>query len=487
MINNLGRVCAMFLGGTLLGACSSGIDGEDAAGTQRESIIRATANGGRNEVVLLHIITGSGGTAFCSGTYYAPRVVLTAAHCLDNVSGNQVFVYHGDNFAQDIGQLTPGPFGLQPPAPGQPSFWAQADSFEQHPQWDPVLNHPDLAVVYLDRKLPFDPLPIARFRLDNTWLNRQVTISGWGHNATPTPVTGTGGRVQRTGRTVVLGTPTAADFHPEDPNPGMLNAAVRQNQFKTDGRAPNSNACFGDSGGPVIVNKLGQDYIGGVFYFTGLSCEDYNLHTRLDPFLPFLDEGYRKGGQAPLIPRLDCVAPNANGTLTAYFGYKNDNGVRIDVPFGTKNVLALDTPGFRPTRFLPGEHHFAFGVDFTPSQTVTYKLSPTNSPTTTLTATTNSPRCGVPADECGGFCRALARSGCGLQSFEGCMLGCTGLANEIAEFVPTCAAANTAWNECTANTAPGAANWECIPDADFALALACNPELDALNLCLSGG
>jgi hypothetical protein len=300
-------------------------------------------------------------------------------------------------------------------------------------------------------------------------------------------VTGSGGRVQRTGKTVIVGTPTAADYHPEDPNPGMLNAAVRQDQIKTDGHAPNSNACFGDSGSPLIVNQYGQDLIGGVFYFTGLSCEDYNLHTRLDPFLPFLDEGYRKGGQAPLVPKFDCIAPNADGTFTAFFGYKNDNGVHLDVPYGTKNVLALDTPGFRPTRFLPGEHHFAFGVDFTAAQTVTYKLSPTNSPTTTLTATKDSPRCSTTADECGGFCRALLRSGCTNIEFAGCFDGCASLANDIEQSIPACAAANSAWNECTANTAPGAANWECIPDANFALAPACNPELDALNACLSGG
>jgi hypothetical protein len=154
------------------------------------------------------------------------------------------------------------------------------------------------------------------------------------------------------------------------------------------------------------------------------------------------------------VPKFDCIAPNADGTFTAFFGYKNDNGVHLDVPYGTKNVLALDTPGFRPTRFLPGEHHFVFGVDFTAAQTVTYELSPTNSPTTTLSATKNSPRCSTAADECGGFCRALVRSGCTNIEFAGCFDGCASLANDIEQSIPACAAANSAWNECTANTAP---------------------------------
>ena len=151
-----------------------------------------------------------------------------------------------------------------------------------------------MGVVYLDRKLPFDPLPLWR---NQVAANRTVTISGWGSNSAPTPTTGAGSRVQRTGTTVTLGSPTAADFHPEDPNPGVLDPAIRPNLLKTDGRLPNANGCFGDSGGPILFNEFGQTYIGAVGYFTGLSCLDYNLWTRLNPFLPFLDERTRRAGK----------------------------------------------------------------------------------------------------------------------------------------------------------------------------------------------
>jgi len=73
--------------------------------------------------------------------------------------------------------------------------------------------------VYLDRKPPFDPLPLSRTIVA---ANRQVTISGWGDNFSPTPTTGTGLNVQRTGTSRTLGSPTVADFHPEDPNAGLL-------------------------------------------------------------------------------------------------------------------------------------------------------------------------------------------------------------------------------------------------------------------------
>jgi secreted trypsin-like serine protease len=62
-----------------------------------------------------------------------------------------------------------------------------------------------------------------------------------------------------------------------DPNPGMLDAVVRGNVVKTDGRGPYSNGCFGDSGSPLLVTQYGQTYIAGVSSFVGLYCEDYSL------------------------------------------------------------------------------------------------------------------------------------------------------------------------------------------------------------------
>jgi hypothetical protein len=55
-----------------------------------------------------------------------------------------------------------------------------------------------------------------------------------------------------------------------------------------------------------------------------------------------------------------------------------------------KNALALDVNNKRPTRYVPGDHHFNFGIDFTAAQTVTWKLGATNSPLTTVTATKSS-------------------------------------------------------------------------------------------------
>jgi len=485
--------------GILALACSGEGMGPEAVGETSEvgeSIIRATSASGRNEAVLLYtkyVVYNADNTmttriGTCTGSYFAPRVVLTAAHCLDGLpAGAQVLVYYGDNFTADLPQLTEVGDSLIPRAPGQPSAWSKADSYELNPAWDANLVRADMAVVYLDRKLPFDPLPLARFNINASYKGKKATFSGWGADTVTGPVTATGARVQRTGITTIVGTPTAADYHADDPNPGMLQPSIRNTVLKVDGRAPNSNGCFGDSGGPLFVNKHGQDYIAGVSYWTGLYCADYNLYTRIDPFLPFLDQAYKKGGQETVTPRLECVAPNSDGTYTAFFGYNNKNGVNVTVPYGAKNKLALDAAGLRPSAFAPGDHPFAFGVKFGSKQTVSYALSPENSPTTTLKANKNSRACGaaqVDQVECASACVAQMTSGCpAAYTFAECTESCQGTLTFFKEAAPECLSVWRAADACIASTPSGQANWYCDPLSAPSPAT-CDAQFNNVNTCL---
>jgi hypothetical protein len=463
---------------------------ESDAETKTDTIIRPTANGGRNEVVLLYGIRGNGSWIICSGSYYAPRVVLTAAHCIPS-DLYQMFVYYGDNFEQDKSQLTSDGFiGLVPPPIGGPSNWSQADSWQINPARIPEQNSADMAVVFMDRKPPFDPMPIYRNKVN---AQVPVTLDGWGSNSTPTPVTGAGYGIQRTGRSVTLGTPTMADYHADDPNPAMLDPAIRATYVKIDGHAPNSNGCFGDSGGPIIVNNFGQNYVAGVASWTGLSCEDYSLYTRLDPFLPFLDLSYKRGGQDVLKPTFACVTPNPQGSLTAIFGYQNDNGVGISVPYGSKNASARDTSNVRPTRFEVGVHPYAWGVDFTTGQTASWTFAPDNNPSVTLNATASSPRCtAAQAVETGCVlqCRAQLRSACPrVEEFDNCVGACSEISHIVDDYFDFCTDERVAYQSCVAATAPAAANWSCTaPPFDFLgkgpVATGCATQQSAYASCL---
>jgi hypothetical protein len=399
----------------------------------------------------------------------------------------QVFVYFGDEAPADFSELRHLSRGFAtPPAD---SHWAQADSWESHPDFDANLNHPDLGAVYLDRKLPFSPLPIARFRLNNSYLGDKMTVMGWGSGATDGPVTGVDYAVERTGKQKFMGTPTAADYHPDDPNQGLLDPNVRKDLFKLDGTAPNSNMCFGDSGGAMLVSKHGKTYLGGVFFWTGFFCEDYSMFTRMDPFLNFFDDAEKKVGREKVVPELECVNANDDGTYTAYFGYDNQNGISVDVPYGHKNSLSLDTAGARPSHFVPGTQDFVFGVDFKKYQSVTWSLDPHGSPRSTLKVNKNSTACG-PADavniECSDLCAAQLDSGCGdLPSHTQCMNSCLDTDFIFTYYYPTCMDTLHAWNACMASQPSGTENWFCYEDGVTPPeAYACDPQLADLYSCL---
>lgn len=456
---------------------------EDVAQSE-SAVIRGTAITNRPYVVMIHARRFDNSVQPCTATYFAPRVLVTDAVCLGPNTA-EVFAYYGNNYNADKAVLP------NIPAPGQTSVWAKADSWQLHPSYNPTLHDASLAVVYLDRKLPFDPLPLARFNIDASYVGQLVDFVGWGASkalsADIQQFEGLG--VKRKASVPIAGTPTAADYHADDPNPGMLNATVRSHYIKLNGQAPYGNACMGDGGAPFIINKFGQDYIGGTSLWTGLWCEDYQILTRFDPYLPFLDDAYMKGGQATVIPRLECVSKEPNNSLRAHFGYNNKNGVNVSVPYGTANSFPLDTKNVRPSLFLNGDHGWTTSIDIPTGKQLDWKLSPTNSPTTELRVDANSPRCA--ADDrhvkCERYCRPqLAVPACPASSPRSTEEQCVDSCYDTYSFVTGCETQYDTAIACVAGLSTAPSNWQCFPDFPDPIPAdtVCVSQFAALNTCL---
>lgn len=475
-------------------------------------IVRGTTENGRNYVMNVRFQynsfnTQTGQPLFgnCSSVLYAPRTLLTAAHCINPIrnagtpqqftdSVSRALVYIGNNYAADLQALTTAgngdPWAAVPAAPAASRFM-KADSWETAPGWDPAGTlFPDLALVYLDRepRIPpstkVDPLPIGRTRLGASAVGLPFTVVGYGANVAFSAdiQQNAGSGVKRTGTAPFVGAPVTNPLPPH-PHPGLGNPTVVNGLFQLNGNAPNANGCAGDSGGPAIRNFDGQERVWGVSSWTGDFCESFQYETRLDGFLPFLDTGYAKGGQSPTIPRLECVATRPGGGLRAYFGYNNQNGVVVNVPYGTNNQLALDTANARPNTFRPANHQYVFGVNFTAGQTVTYRLAPPNSPTTTLNVTQASQRCNATAlaTTCAQSCDAQIAACPGFFNLEDCTASCRSFETDVG----FCVQEWSNYQACLGTTP--ASGFICDPDfGPFPNDGVCQAQLNALNACFGG-
>jgi hypothetical protein len=411
---------------------------------------------------------GYGGETFCSGAYIADRVVLTAAHCVrsDAIFG-QTFVYYGKDYLADRATLP------VIPAPGEKSKFARAESVIVHPAYDPGVNYPDLAILLLDRELPFAPLAIDRHAISSR--ERYGEFVGWGAskslNAETTDVEGA--FIKRSATLRLLGSPTEADFHADDPNPGILDPLIRPDLLKTDGRAPRSNTCAGDSGGPLLLEHHGRDQVAAVSFWTGLFCEDYGMFTRVAPFVDFIDDETARAGKADIVPRLECVEEGAGGALTAHFSYRNDNGVTVEVPYGFRNSFPRDSERARPENFAPGDNPFAFGVAIPAGKTLTWKLKAGT--TTVVTASAADVRCdpGSSTLACAKSCDNQLPAGCvGASSRSQCITDC-----ESNVYFFNYIGCGTEWNSyiaCTGEVPSDGESFECSNcDAEFSDAIGC--------------
>ena len=196
-----------------------------------------------------------------------------------------------------------------------------------------------------------------------------------------------------------------------------------------------------------------------------------------------------RAGKAPIIPRLECIEPQAGGAFTARFGYRNDNALTVSVPYGRKNLFAADTAQARPRDFKPGDYAFDFTVASSNGAALSWKLTPPGGPSTTVTANASSPVCD-PADPtfvCAKSCDAQFAAECAdpHASRPQCINDCVSLMAYYNTYT-ACGAELNAYIACATALPPPAENWDCslpgVPPGP--MPPHCDAELNAFFNCL---
>lgn len=260
----------------LLAACSAAPEVE-TVGVAEESIVRGEVDDGHAQVMALMIPNLDGSETLCTGTLYAKRTIVTAAHCLTNAA--IVFAYHGNDFFGDFEQLFFEPSGW--------TNWALGTEWKLHPKWDPATLNADIATIYLDRDPPFKPMPIALHNISNRYEGDMVEIVGYGGIGSDDNASTIDSYTKRSGFSTFQGSPMKTPL-PPNPHPGLGIKKVRDQLMELSGADPLANPCFGDSGGPALMEFFGKQHIVGVGSWTGDFCEEFSYYVRVHDFLPFL-------------------------------------------------------------------------------------------------------------------------------------------------------------------------------------------------------
>jgi secreted trypsin-like serine protease len=234
----------------------------------------------------------------CTGTVIAPRVVLTAAHCVEDL---------------DVGGFTPATdyavaTGRATPRRDATGSILQVSETHVFPGFDPGNTHGDAALLVLSSPTPAPPIPLAG-AADNALYGggTQVLLAGWGLTK---PTAKSAPETLRTTSTVVLNG-AACKRQTKSFNPPYSSALE---MCTTDPPDHKNGGCFGDSGGPAIAHRAdGTPVEIGITSTGGPNCDTRlpNIFTRVDTVSSWAAEwvaAVEAGGPPPsLKPRLPSL------------------------------------------------------------------------------------------------------------------------------------------------------------------------------------
>jgi secreted trypsin-like serine protease len=201
---------------------------------------------------------------FCTGTLVAPNMVMTAAHCLDTA----------DAFAEDAVAMDKANVVVyvgDDPVAELPAHAYTVSRLAIHAEYDRWTIRNDIAMLRLRRDVseanPVAPLPEA-FAITEADEGRTVNFAGFGMREDG----GSGTKTQVDGQIAGLGCAV----------PGCWGGGDEATQVSYS--IAEGGPCFGDSGGPMFLEREGDTFLAGVISYGDEFCSVYGASTRVASF-----------------------------------------------------------------------------------------------------------------------------------------------------------------------------------------------------------
>lgn len=210
---------------------------------------------------------------FCGGVIVDATHVVTAAHCIVEAPGSKAV--QADRIAVLAGSTT-----LDPPQPGSVTDPVRSGSFDSH--YDPTTSDYDVALLTLERPLwtgPVAPAANGFDRIAPLAFDARLAARYGDPDRTPTPIASAGGWGD------VNPAPSGPPSYPSDLHAVRMPlvpdatceaqyAAIEQpitgRMICAGGGRLHLDTCYGDSGGPLLVDREDPPRPPGDYVLVGL-------------------------------------------------------------------------------------------------------------------------------------------------------------------------------------------------------------------------